>query len=159
MHVNIDIDNWFLGSVFAHFEMASELVGYMYDAAVADELTKSISGLLRRVAELLAKPYGLQPPEKLDDSRVSERSTQDWKARKPELEDVLGDLRDSAGRARAFANAAKRLVDELSIEENRDKHPLTGLAHLVGATCEAILEVTDNIRVLDQHCSEQDSAS
>ena len=72
---------------------------------------------------------------------------------------MLDDLRDSAGRAGAFANAAKSLVDELSIQENRDKHRLTGLAHLVGATSEAILEVTDNIRVLDQHCSEQDSVS
>ena len=29
MHVNIDIDTWFLDSVFAQFELASVLVGYL----------------------------------------------------------------------------------------------------------------------------------
>lgn len=164
MHVNIDTDTWFLDSVFAQFELANELVGYMYDAAVSDELTKLINALRRRVAELLAKPYGLQPTEKPDDSkpddsRAADASTQDGKSRKPDLDDVLDDLRDSGERADAFANAAKGLVDELAAKEKFEKHQLTELMHLVGATSEAVREVTDHIRVLGQRCSDQDSAS
>ena len=64
MHIYIDTHTWFLNSVFAHFDLAGELVGYMYDTALSDELTKLINELRRRVAELLAKPYGLQPSEK-----------------------------------------------------------------------------------------------
>ena len=69
MHVNIDTDTWFLNSVFTRFDLAGELVGYMYNAAASDELTKSINELQRRVAELLGKAYGLQPSAKSDDWR------------------------------------------------------------------------------------------
>lgn len=159
MHIKIDTDTWFLNSVFAHFDLAGELVGYMYDAAVSDELTKSINELQRRVAELLAKAYGLQPSAKLDDSRVANESIRDRTSRRPDLEDVLDDLRDSGERADAFANAAKDFVEGLAAKENCDKHQWTKLSHLVSATFEAIQEVTDVTRVLGQRFSEQDSAS
>jgi hypothetical protein len=159
MHVNIDTDTWFLNSVFAHFDLAGELVGYMYNTAVSDELTKSINELQRRVAELLAKAYGLQPSAKSDDSRAADKSIQDRTSRRPDLEGVLDDLRDSGERADAFANAAKDLVEELAAKEKCDKHQWTKLSHLVSATFEAIQEVTDVTRVLGQRFSEQDSAS
>lgn len=159
MYVNIDMDTWFLNFVFAHFDLAGELVGYMHNTAVADELTKSINELQRRVAELLAKAYGLQPSEKPDDSPIADESIRDGTSRRSELEDVLDDLRDSGERADAFANAAKSLVDGLAAKETCDKHQLTELSHLVGATSEAIQEATDCIRVFGQHFPEQDSAS
>jgi hypothetical protein len=159
MHVNIAIDTWFLNSVFAQFELAGEIVGYMYDADVSDELTKSINELRRRVAEILSKPYGLQPSAEPVDSRAPAESNKDVESGEPELADMLDDLRDSAERADAFANAARGLVAELAAKEKCDKHQLTELTHLIGATFEAIQEVTDLIRVLGQHRAEQDSAS
>ncbi len=71
MHINIDTDTWFLNVVFAHFDLAGRLVGYMYDTAASDELTKSIKALRHRVAELLAKPYGLQPRSAARRSKVN----------------------------------------------------------------------------------------
>src|SRR3954469_10453869 len=107
----------------------------IYLAAGAVDLRKSIDGLLtasinelqRRVAELIVKAYGLQLSAKPDDSRVADKSTQDWTLRRRELEDVLDDLRDSGERADAFANAAKDLVEGLAAKEKCDNPQWTKL--------------------------------
>lgn len=56
--MQVEIDPWFLDSVFTHVKIAASLVDNMGDTVVADELAKTLTGICRRVAEILGEPYG-----------------------------------------------------------------------------------------------------
>jgi hypothetical protein len=145
--MQISIDNWFLESLFARFRMAAHLVDHIDDTIVARELAQSISGITHRLAELLGRPYGSQVAEELSGSPMAGEPTEDGESAEHEVTRLLDDLCEAVARADAFTCAAESLIREL-VEEDQDDRRFAHLAHLVGATADAMLEADDVGRVL-----------
>jgi hypothetical protein len=145
--MQIDIDTWFLESMFAHLKMAAHLVGSVGDAVVADELGQSIKEISRRIAELLGEPCGPQAAGEPADPPATREPAKDGESDELEFANMLDDLRESVARADAFTSAAEHLIREISAKEDRDRR-LAQLAHLVGATADAMLEADDVGHVL-----------
>jgi len=146
--MQIGIDTWFLESMFARFRMAAHLVDWIDDAIVADELAKSVNAICHRLAELLGKPYDPQAAREPPGSQEVEESTRGGESDELELANMLDDLCESVARADAFTSAAESIIREILTEENRDNRRFARLAHLVGATSDAMQEADDLSHIL-----------
>ena len=133
--MQIDIDVKVLETVFAYATAAARLASYVDDETVVDgvvirdELGKSIGELRRLIAALL------------DDPGMAQTGEESTVADEPAL-DVAGsvdDLRQLVARADALANAAEGLFDEtIGDKDAVAGRPVERVAHLVGATAEAV---------------------
>ena len=140
--MQIGIDTWFLESLFARFKLAGRLVDNIDDQSVAEELTKSINEVNRRLAELLGKSYDPQVAGEPSGSQAVEDPTEDGEPGELELASLLDDLCWSVARADTFTSAAESLCREL-VEEDGDDRRFAHLAELVASTADAILQADD----------------
>lgn len=140
--MQIEIDTEILETIFTHAARAARLAGYLDDpiavdgTSVIDEVTKSLEKIGRLVAARLGKPYGLEPL--LDNE--------------PEFDVAVSvdGLRQRVSRVDALATAAERFFEEMPWggKRQRGRRQLERVAHLVGATIEAVrVAVADGDRL------------
>jgi hypothetical protein len=144
--MQIDIDTEILETIFTHAARAARLAGYLDDpiavdgTIVIDEVTKSLKKIGRLVAEQLGKPYGPRPEGE---------PPQDGEPEFNVAVSVDG-LRQRMARVDALATAAERFFEEMPWEGKRQRgqRQLERVAHLVGATIEAVrVAVVDGDRL------------
>jgi hypothetical protein len=144
--MQIKIDTEILETIFTHAARAARLAGYLDDpiavdgTIVIDEVGKSLEKIGRLVAERLGKPYGPRPEgDPLQDSE-------------PEFNVAVSvdGLRQRVARVDALATAAERFFEEMPWggKRQRGRRQLERVAHLVGATIEAVrVAVVDGDRL------------
>jgi hypothetical protein len=144
--MQIEIDTEILETIFTHAARAARLAGYLDDpiavdgSSIIDEVTKSLEKIGRLVAAQLGKPYGLRPEgDPLLDSE-------------PEFDVAVSVdcLRQRVSRVDALATAAERFFEEIpwGSKRPRGRRQLERVAHLVGATIEAVrVAVADGDRL------------
>lgn len=144
--MQIKIDTEILETIFTHATTAARLAGYLDDpiavdgTIVIDEVVKSLEKIGRLVAERLGKPYG--PRLEGDPLLDSE----------PEFNIAVSvdGLRQRVSRVDALATAAERFFEEMPWggKRQRGRRQLERVAHLVGATIEAVrVAVVDGDRL------------
>jgi hypothetical protein len=133
--MQIDIDTKILETIFTHATTAARLAGYLDDpiavdgTIVIDEVAKSLEEIGRLVAERLGKPY---------DPQLEGKPTQDGE---PEFDVAVSvdGLRQRVARVDALATAAEHFFEEMPWGKRKRGHrQLERVAHLVGATIEAV---------------------
>lgn len=134
--MQIEIDTEILETIFTYATTAAHLAGYLDDpiavdgTIVIDEVAKSLEKIGRLIAEQLGKPYSPRPEGE---------PTQGG-----ELEfDVavsVDSLRQRVARVDALAIAAEHFFEEMpwGDKRKRGRRQLERVAHLVGATIEAV---------------------
>src|SRR5215468_5887429 len=138
--MQIEIDTEILETIFTHATTAARLAGYLDDPIVVDgtivieEVAKSLEAIGRLIAERLGKPHGPRPEGELEfDVAVS-----------------VDGLRQRVARVDALATAAERFFEEMPWggKRQRGRRQLERVAHLVGATIEAVrVAVADGDRL------------
>lgn len=144
--MQIEIDTEILEIIFTYATTAAHLTGYLDDPITVDgtivieEVAKSLEKIGRLIAERLGKPYGPrsegEPPQggELEfDVAVS-----------------VDSLRQRMARADALATAAERFFEEMpwGSKRKRGRRQLERVAHLMGATMEAVrVAVVDGDRL------------
>jgi hypothetical protein len=137
----IKITTEILETIFKYATIAERLTDYIHDTIVVDALTKSINKISRIVAGLLGKPAAL---------KLAEEPTQSGEVAF-NFADALDDLRQLVMRADTLANATESLFEKVVwVEIDGDSRRIEHLAHLIGATSEAVreaMEVGDTLAV------------
>lgn len=144
--MQIEIDTEILETIFTYATRAARLTSYLDDpiavdgTIVIDEVARSLEKIGRLIAERLGKPYGprregapAQGGESEFDVAVSADS-----------------LRQRVARVDALAAAAERFFEEMpwGSKRKRDRRQRERVAHLVGATIEAVrVAVVDGDRL------------
>src|SRR5438270_617265 len=144
--MQIKIDTEILETIFTHATTAARLAGHLHSAIALDgtivppEVVKSLDTIGRLVAERLGKPYGprLEGGPLLDSE--------------PEFNIAVSvdGLRQRVSRVDALATAAERFFEEMPWggKRKRSRRQLERVAHLVGATTEAVrVAVVDGDRL------------
>ena len=144
--MQIMIDTEILETIFTHATTAARLAGYVDDpivvdgTGVIDEVVKSLEKIGRLVAERLGKAYD----PRLEVDPFLEGS--------PEFHIAVSvdNLRQRVSRVDALATAAERFFEEMPWggKRQRGRRQLERVAHLVGATIEAVrIAVVDGDRL------------
>lgn len=137
----IKITTEILETLFKYATIAERLTEYIHDTIVVDALTKSINMISRIVAGLLGRPAAL---------KLAEEPTQGGEIAF-NFANALDDLRQLVMRADTLANATESLFEKVVwVEIDGDSRRLEHLAHLIGATSEAVreaMEVGDTLAV------------
>lgn len=144
--MQIEIDTEILETIFTYAKTAAHLTGYLDDPITVDgtivieEVAKSLEEIGRLIAERLGKPYGPR--------------SEGEPAQGGELEfDVavsVDGLRQRMARVDALATAAEHFFEEMPWggKRKRGRRQLERVAHLVGATIEAVrVAVVDGDRL------------
>ena len=127
MQISIDVE--ILENIFTHANGAARIARHIENAVVGGALTKSINEIVGMVAGLLGKSYAPQLAGELMQDDESEFN----------FATAVGDLCQLVAKADAMANAATSLLDEMLCgNDDSDRRLLERLAHLVGATFEAV---------------------
>jgi hypothetical protein len=144
--MQIEIDTEILETIFTHATTAARLAGYLDDpiavdgTIVIDEVAKSLEEIGRLIAERLGKQYGPRPEGE---------PTQGGELEFDGADSVDG-LRQRVARVDALATAAERFFEEMpwGDKRKRGRRQLERVAHLVGATIEAVrVAVVDGDRL------------
>ena len=140
--MQIEIDTEILETIFTHATNAARLAGYLDEpiavdgTIVIDEVAKSLEEIGRLIAERLGKPYS---PE----GEPTQGGELDVAA-------SVDGLRQRMARVDALATAAERFFEEMPWggKRKRGRRQLERVAHLVGATIEAVqVAVVDGDRL------------
>lgn len=139
--MQISIETKILENIFTYATNAARLIDDMDKNIVDDELSESVNQICRTVARLLGKSYDAEPEE---------ASTQDGEF-EFDVADAVDDLRQLVARVDALITAAESHLDEMIwSDDDVNRRQLERLAHLVGATGDAVenaMEASDQLAI------------